>query len=338
MYIILHDHYNFSDPQATYLIPGKDYKVALKYHRYKIILINPPSDLDLIPFYGLYFSDLHFTSHNISCAKELIFEGCYNISSLYLPNCQRLTCRRCNKLTAIHGDQLKFLKVQDCPVMERISAKKLERTKISNCSNLENFDFLFGIERVSLKSVSFKDCRLLGESKIVKCVDCQDLVEVWALSEAEKLSLINCHFIRDISSLDRVKYLNISGSYRITNSIPYPHRLETFIAVRCHGITDVRNLRGCKEVNLSFCNFLTDLSGLERCTKVTLDYCDSIQSLDKLSLVPEISLQYCPNTLNVSVLRNCQKLNLSYCDRIIGLSFVRKIPRLIIEDYILYQN
>ena len=155
---------------------------------------------------------------------------------------------------------------------------------------------------------------------------CMQLIDISNLGYVRELELSMCPKVRDVGALGKVYKLSIGGSgipvsYEGIEALSNVHELVIYNCT----ITDVSPLANVHNLALYNCPNLTDISSLSSVQKLTLDNCQAIIDVDALHTVPDLTLNCCNSITDVSRLSCVPKLNIITC---IGITNWGAIPHI----------
>ena len=157
--------------------------------------------------------------------------------------------------------------------------------------------------------------------------DC--VTNVSNLNNLRYLNLSGCKYIIDFKPLTEIHYLNLtSTNITDTKNLKF---VNTLILDRCINICDVSELGGVKNLSLEHCHNLSDVSALGDVETLSLLNCHGLYNVSSLTNNHKLILKRCHNVSDfTNIIENkvLHTLDISYCI-IKDINIFKNIPNLI---------
>jgi hypothetical protein len=285
--------------------------------------------------------------HIHSCSNLLHTKGMENIAELELRYCDKLadisnigispkqhklTLENCPELTSIHPMlSIRYLELCGCSsVLDALDLRKYEKLETLVIDNMY-FDVIGGLGlRCDSSSLNANLKQTKREIYIEASLNVSNLNQ---FQHFNKVTVIDCVLVEDVSSLGNVCELTLNGLERLKDiSCLGLNRQRKVNLMTCRQITDVSCLSNLVECNLTWCENVVDVSSLGTVPKLILDYCKNLSDIGGLGKGNRyLSLQYCPLIKAVNHLSTVHILYLIGCKSIEDVSGLGKVQRLYLD-------
>lgn len=271
---------------------------------------------------------------------------------------EKLTLVNCFNITGIeHIKSLKELKIvnniEQIIINDNLDFNMLEKVSLSVKKEIS---FLLRLQNLitgykdnisvditpfkNVKTLKLKGIDTVENFETLKCtkltlIECNivDFSKINFLSNLKELTIINCKYFNDISSISSNETLECFNLYQSQFDINFLELNVKALSIdSCHNIKEINISESVKKLYVNYCNniqfinfFELDFLAISNLIKLkTYSFTRNVKSISVISMdLIEEDLEY---------FTNCEKIKLELCDQLTNLSSIYNVPLVIIRN------